>query len=57
LKRKDDDAETVKIRIGKYKEKTLPSVGHLKKEGIKVKEVAGKQTPAELHNDILKALE
>ena len=57
IKREDDDAETVKIRIGKYKEKTLPAVEHLKKEGLEVKEVAGRKTPAELHYDILKALE
>lgn len=57
LKREDDDAETVKIRIEKYKKETLPAVDHFKKEGLEVKEIAGKQTPAELHNDILKVLE
>lgn len=57
LKREDDDAETVKIRMEKYREETLPAVDYLKKEGYEVKEVAGKQTPAELHNDILKVLE
>ncbi len=57
LKREDDDVETVKIRMEKYREETLPAVDYLKKEGYEVKEVAGKQTPAELHNDILKVLE
>lgn len=57
LKREDDNAETVKIRMDKYREKTLPAVEYFKKEGLEVKEVAGKQTPVELHNDILKLLE
>ena len=57
LKREDDDAETVKIRMEKYREETFPAVDYFRKEGYEVKEVAGKQTPAELHNDILKVLE
>ena len=57
IKREDDDADTVKIRMKKYREKTLPAVEHFKEEGIEVKEVAGKQTPVELHDEILKILE
>lgn len=57
IKREDDDADTVKIRMRKYREKTLPAVEHFKEEGIEVKEVAGKQTPVELHDEILKILE
>lgn len=55
--RKDDNVEAMKTRIKVYKERTLPLVEYLKKEGFKVKEVKGKQTPEELHYDILKLLE
>jgi len=57
LTREDDNAETVKIRMAKYREKTLPALEYCKKEGYDVKELKGRQTPAELHDDILKALE
>jgi len=57
LKREDDDEETVKIRMQKYREETLPGLEYCKKEGFVVKEVKGKQTPVELHKDILRVLE
>lgn len=57
ITRKDDNTETVKIRMEKYREETLPAVEYSKQEGYIVKEVVGKNTPAELHHDILKALE
>lgn len=56
IERKDDNVDTIKIRMKKYKEQTLPLLDYLKKEGYQIKEVAGKQTPAELHEDILKVL-
>ncbi len=56
LTRKDDNTKTVKIRMEKYRKETLPGLEYCKKEGYNVKEVKGKQTPAELHEDILKVL-
>jgi len=56
ITRKDDNVEVIKTRMKKYEEKTLPALDYLKKEGYETKEVAGKQTPAELHYDILKVL-
>ena len=57
ITRKDDNTETVKIRMQRYREETLPALEYSKKEGYAVKEVTGKKTPAELHYDILKVLE
>lgn len=57
IERKDDNVDAIKIRMERYREQTLPLLEYLKKEGYSVKEVAGKQTPAELHEDILKILE
>lgn len=57
LKREDDDAETVKIRLEKYREKTFPIIDYLKKEEYELKEVMGRDTPAELHNNILEILD
>lgn len=56
ITREDDTPEVIKKRMNEYKERTLPLLDYLKKEGYEIKEIAGKQTPAELHNDILKAL-
>jgi len=57
ITRKDDNTETVRIRMQKYREETLPALEYSKREGYLVKEVVGKKTPAELHYDILKVLE
>jgi len=54
--RKDDNVESLKIRMREYKERTLPLIDYFKEEGLKIYEVAGKKTPAELHYDILKIL-
>jgi len=57
LKRKGlDDAETIKIRLKEYKERTLPLIDYFKKEGLKVKKINGSPPPAEVFKDILKAL-
>ncbi len=52
-----DNVEVMKVRIKEYKERTLPLIDYFKEEGLNIKEVKGKQTPAELHEDILKVLE
>ncbi|MCD6178210.1 nucleoside monophosphate kinase [bacterium] len=51
-----DNEEVMKVRIKEYKERTLPLIDYFKEEGLQVNEVEGKQTPAELHEDILKVL-
>lgn len=56
IERKDDNVDALKTRMKRYKEQTLPLLDYLKKEGYQVKEIAGRQTPAELHEDILKVL-
>jgi len=56
LTRKDDNEETVKLRMEKYRKQTLPAFDYCKKEGYSVKELKGSQTPADLHENILTAL-
>ena len=57
VKRKGlDDPETIKIRLNEYKERTLPIINCYKKGGLKVKEINGEQSVANVFRDILKAL-
>ena len=46
-----DDPETIKIRIKEYKEKTLPLVELFKKEGLRIKEINGEQSVADVFSD------
>lgn len=58
VKRKDlDDPETIKIRLGQYKERTLPLFDYFKNNGFKVEKINGERTVAEVHEDILKVIE
>ena len=52
-----DNVEVMKVRIKEYKERTLPLIDYFRREDLEIKEVKGKQTPAELHEDILRTLE
>lgn len=54
--RKDDSSEIIKIRLREYKEKTLPLVDLLKKQGLKVIKVNGEQSVADVFKDILIAV-
>ena len=56
MSRKDDKPEIIKIRLKEYQQKTLPLIGLFKKQGIKVKEVNGEQSVADVFKDILKVL-
>ena len=57
MKRKGlDDPETIKIRLKEYEERTFPLVKLFKKQGLKVKEVFGSGSVAQVFNDILKAI-
>lgn len=58
VKRKGlDDIETIKVRLGEYKERTYPLVQYFKEEGLSVRKVNGEQSVEEVHEDILKAIE
>lgn len=54
--RKDDNPETIKIRLKEYKEKTLPLIKLFKKQGLRAKEINGEQPVADVFKDILKKL-
>jgi adenylate kinase len=56
--RKDlDSEETIKTRLKEYAERTLPMVEYFEKNGLKVQRINGQQTPSDVHNDILKAIQ
>lgn len=56
MRRKDDTPKTIKIRLKRYKEKTSLVFDFFKNQGIKVKEINGEQSVADVFADILKAL-
>lgn len=56
IHREDSKPEVIKSKLNEFKERALPIVGYFKKEGIKVKEVNGEQSVANVFKDILKAL-
>jgi len=51
-----DDPETIKIRLKEYEERTLPLINYFKGEGVRVKEINGEQSVADVFNDILGAV-
>ena len=56
MRRKDDDPEVIKTRLRRYREETFPVFEFFRKEGIKVKEINGEQSVADVFKDVLKAL-
>ena len=52
-----DDAETIKVRIREYEERTFPLVEFFGKVGLKVEKVNGEQSVEGVYKDILKVLE
>jgi len=57
LRRKGlDDPATIRIRLKEYKERTLPLLDFLKKEGLKIKKIDGSPPPVEVFQGILRAL-
>ncbi|MBU4466954.1 nucleoside monophosphate kinase, partial [Patescibacteria group bacterium] len=57
LKRKGlDDPKTITVRLEQYRERTLPVISYLKKQGIFVKKINGSPSPAIVFKNILKAL-
>ncbi len=56
MHRKDDDPQAIKTRLEQYKAKTFPVFEVFRKQGIRVKEINGEQSVADVFEDILKAL-
>jgi len=57
IKRKGlDDPETIKVRLGEYKEKTLPLVGYFQKQGLRVSKINGSPPPALVFKNVLKVI-
>jgi len=57
LKRKGlDDPKTIIVRLKQYKDRTLPVMSYLKKQGISVKRINGSPAPGIVFKNILKAL-
>ena len=54
--REDSDPKVIKSKLKEYQERTLPVIDYLKRQGLKVKEVNGEQSVADVFKDILKAL-
>lgn len=54
--REDTKPEVIKSKLKEYRERTLPVVDYLKREGVKIKEINGEQSVADVFKDILKAL-
>jgi len=52
-----DDPETIKVRLEEYKKRTYPVLEIFKKEGIKINEINGEQTVANVFADIIKVIE
>ena len=51
-----DDPETIKIRLERYKEQTLPVINYLGKNGFWLKKINGMPAPAIVFANILKSL-
>lgn len=56
IRREDSSPGVIKGKIKEFRERTLPVVDYFKKHGLKVKEINGEQSVADVFKDILKAL-
>ena len=54
IHREDSKPAVIKSKLDEFKERSLPIIDYLKKQGIKVKEVNGEQSVADVFKDILK---
>ena len=52
----DSKPEVIKSKLNEYRERTLPVVDYLKRQGVKIKEINGEQSVANVFKDILKVL-
>ncbi|PIW91991.1 MAG: hypothetical protein COZ89_02135 [Candidatus Nealsonbacteria bacterium CG_4_8_14_3_um_filter_37_23] len=51
-----DEPEIIKVRLKEYKERTYPLIEYFKKRGLKVKEVSGSDSVAEVFKNVLEAI-
>lgn len=51
-----DDPNTIKVRLDKYKKRTLPLIQYFKKRKLNVKKINGKDSVSKVFNNILKSL-
>jgi len=56
IRREDSSPKVIKSKLNEYKERTLPVVDYLKEQGVKIKEINGEQSVADVFKDILKTL-
>ena len=56
VSRVDDDLEKIKVRLKEYREKTFPLIDLFEKQGLRVIKVDGSPPPADVFEDVLKAL-
>jgi len=56
IRREDSSPEVIKSKLNEYKERTLPVVDYLKGQRVKIKEINGEHSVANVFKDILKAL-
>jgi adenylate kinase len=59
LKRREklDDPETIKVRLKEYAERTVPMLEYMKKQGVNVHKINGEKTIAEVHAEVMKAIQ
>jgi len=54
--REDSNPKVIRGKLKEFKERTLPVIDYFKKHGLKVKEVNGEQSVADVFKDVLKAV-
>jgi len=54
--RKDDTPETIKIRLKEYKRQTYPVVALFARQGLRIKNIDGEQSVANVFKDILRTV-
>ena len=54
--REDSNPKVIKSKLKEFQERSLPIMDYFKKQGLKVKEINGEQSVADVFKDVLKAL-
>jgi adenylate kinase len=47
-----DDAETIKVRLGEYRERTYPILQYLEKQGLRITRINGNQTVEQVFKEV-----
>lgn len=56
FQREDDNAETAKIRIGQYNERTLPILDYLEKNDYEFSKINGEKSVADVYQEVLRVV-